>query len=287
MQEIIQIISSSLELGLIYSLVSLGVYLTFKILNYPDLTVDGSLVTGAAVAAVSIQAGLPVYVTIVLSFVSGCLVGLMTGLIHVKFGVGKILSGVITLSLLYTINLRIMNAPNLSLINAENIIPFFQYGTPILYKLLFLIIFVGIIKLLIDWFLLTQYGLRLRAVGENESTAKSLSINVGKAKYIILALSNGLVALSGCLLAQDTGFADVNMGIGTIILGIAGLMLGLTFIKTNKIHIVTSAIILGTIFYQVIVNVALRLGLPATDLKFIMGIIVLVTLSLSYKKFYE
>ncbi len=284
---IIDILLTSLEIGLIFSLCSLGVYLTFKILNFPDLTVDASLVTGAAVSALSIQAGLPIMFTLLISFIAGSLTGLVTSLIHIRFKINKILSGIIALTAFYTINLRIMGAPNISLLNEENILPIFKYGYEQYWKVFFLLALVIVIKLLIDWFLQTEIGLRIRAAGDNENTAKSLSVNINIAKITLVMISNGLVGFAGGLLAQDLGFADINMGIGTIILGIAGVMLGTIFTKSHKIPFVTTSVILGAVLYQLIVNIALRLGLAATDLKLVMALIVLSALAISNKQNYD
>ncbi len=283
------ILLSSLEIGLIFSLVSLGVFITFKILHFPDMTVDGSIVTGAAVSAISIVSGLPIFITLFLSFIAGAIAGVFTALIHIKFKINKILAGIITLTILYTVNLRIMSAPNISLLNSENILFFFKYESGIYSKVFYLMLIVLLTKFSIDWFLQTEIGLQLRATGDNEETARALSINTNKAQIILLALSNGLFGFAGGLLAQDLGFADVNMGIGTIILGVVGVMLGTIFIKSHKVSLVTSSIILGSVLYQFVVNVALRLGLEASDLKLIMGLIVLTTLAFTTgeKNIYE
>lgn len=282
----LEILLSSLEIGLIFAIASLGIYLTFNILNFPDLTADASFVTGAAVTAALVQNDFPIYLTMATSILAGMLAGTLTALIHIKFGVQKILAGIIALAMLYTINLRIMMSPNISLLNSENILSFFKIDSSVYIKILGLLFFVLLVKYFIDRFLQTEVGLQLRAVGDNEHTAKNFRINVDRSKMILLAISNGLVALAGCLFAQDTGFADINMGMGIIILGLAGIMIGSIFIRNRKISTITICIILGSIVYQLIVNVALRLGLQPTDLKFIMGIIILLTLYFGNKKLY-
>jgi putative tryptophan/tyrosine transport system permease protein len=279
------ILFTSVELGLLYALVVLGVFLTFRVLNFPDLTVDGSLVTGAAATAISIQAGIPGLVAILIGFIAGFLCGSLTALLHTRLGIGKILAGILSLSMLYTINLRLMSGPNLSLLNQENIIPLFKTPMSHVYTIVFLLIVVVIAKVFVDCFLQTEFGLRLRATGDNEMTAQSFAINTKTTKFIGVGLSNGLVGLAGGLIAQYQGFADINMGIGTIILGLAALMLGEAIISSGKISTITFSIIVGSILYQLIINFALRFGLAGTDLKFVTALIVVIALVVGNNKY--
>ena len=207
----------SVELGLLYALVVLGVFLTFRILNFPDLTVDGSFVTGAAATAIAIQTGVPGLVAILAGFLAGFLAGSLTAFLHIRLGIWKILAGILSLSMLYTINLRLMDGPNLSLLNQENIISLLKTPINHIYTIIFLLVIVLVAKFFVDWFLQTEFGLRLRATGDNESTAQSFAINTKITKFFGVGLSNGLVGVAGGLVAQYQGFADVNMGIGVII----------------------------------------------------------------------
>lgn len=276
---------TSVELGLVYALVVLGVFLTFRILNFPDLTVDGSFVTGAAVTAIAIQAGTPGLIAILAGLLAGFLAGSLTAFLHIRLGIGKILAGILSLSMLYTINLRLMGGPNISLLWQENIIGWLKTPLNDIYAIIFLLVIVVLAKVLVDWFLQTEIGLRLRATGDNESTAQSFAINTKTTKFIGIALSNGLVGLSGGLIAQYQGFADISMGVGIIILGFAALMLGEALTSSNKIPVITTVIILGAILFQIIINVALRLGLSGTDLKFVTALIVVVALVVGSKSY--
>jgi len=274
---------TSVELGLVYALVVLGVFLTFRILNFPDLTVDGSFVTGAASTALALQAGIPGLVAILIGFAAGFLAGSITAFLHIRLGIGKIIAGILSLSMLYTINLRLMGGPNISLLWQENIIGWLKTPANDVYVCIFLFVIVVVAKCTVDWFLQTEIGLRLRATGDNEMTAQSFAINTKTTKYIGIALSNGLVGLAGGLIAQYQGFADINMGVGVIILGFAALMLGEVLTTSNKIPSITTAIIVGAILFQVIINIALRLGLSGTDIKFVTALIVVVALVVGSK----
>lgn len=272
------ILFTSVELGLLYALVVLGVFLSFRILSFPDLTVDGSFVTGAAATALAIRGGIPGLTALFFGLAAGVLAGALTAFLHTRLGIRKILSGILSLSMLYTANLRLMGGPNLSLLNQEHIIRWLKTPLNDFYAILFLLIIVCAVKLLLDWFLQTEFGLQLRATGDNEATAQTFAINVNTTKFVGIALSNGFVGLSGGLIAQYQGFADVNMGIGIIILGLAALMLGEAFLSKRSLGAVTAAVIFGAILYQLIINVALRFGLPGTDLKFVAALIVVIAL---------
>ena len=278
------LVITSVELGLLYGLVALGVYITFTLLRFPDLTVDMSLVTGAAVGAIAVRAGVPGLLALGLSMTGGLVAGSLTAFLHTHLKVGKILSGILALGLLYSLNLRIMGSANLSLLHAEHVISWLK--SPLrdgLVLLLFFIILLGV-KLLIDWFLKTRFGLALRATGENEATAKALGINTKSTKFVGVALSNGIVGLAGGLLAQFQGFIDIQTGAGTIILGLAAILLGFALVQPKSIFVMTSVVVAGSIVYQFIVNIALRLGLAGTDLKFFSAMIVVIALVLSRKK---
>lgn len=280
----INILSTSAELGLLYAPFVIGVFLTFRILNFPDLTVDSSFVTGAAVTAIAIKSGVPGMLALLLGFFAGLLGGSLTAFLHTRLGISKILSGILSLGMLYTINLRIMGGPNVSLLNEPKVINLFSAPINNVLVIFFLLAIVALVKIFIDWFLKTEFGMQLRATGDNEQTAKSFAINTNMTKFVCISLSNGLVGLSGGLVAQFQGFSDINMGVGTVVMALAALMLGQTMLINNKISTATIAIIAGSFFYQIIINVALQLGLAGTDLKFITAIIVVLTLTIKSSK---
>lgn len=280
------LLSTSVELGLLYGLVVLGIFLTFRVLNFPDLTVDGSFVTGAATTAFMIQAGMPGLIAILFGFVAGFIAGSLTAFLHVRLGIGKILAGVLSLGMLYSINLRLMKGPNISLLWNENIIDWLKTPLNDIYAIIFLLVVVVIMKVFVDWFLQTEFGLRLRASGDNEATAQSFAINVKTTKFFGIAISNGLVGLSGGLIAQYQGFADISMGVGVIVLGFAALMLGEALITSSNIPTITTIIIFGSILFQIIINIALRLGLPGTDLKLVTALIVVIALVIGNSRKY-
>lgn len=271
-------------MGLVYAPFIIGVFLTFRILNFPDLTVDGSFVTGAAVTAVAIKYGVPGLSALIIGFLAGFLGGCLTAFLHTRLGIGKILSGILSLSILYTINLRIMGGPNVSLINEYKVINVFNAPMNNLLVITFLLFIVALVKVFIDWFLHTEFGLMLRATGDNESTANTFAINTNKMKFIGISLSNGLVGLSGGLVAQFQGFSDINMGVGTVVMALAALMLGETLISKNNIPNATLSIIIGSVFYQLVINFAIRMGLAGSDLKLITAVIVILTLIIGNNK---
>ena len=272
------ILATSLELGLFYSLAIFGVFITFRILSFPDLTVDGSFVTGAAIAALALKSGQPALVALVLGFIAGFAAGALTAWLHIKVGIGKILSGIVSLSMLYTINLRLMGRPNLSLLNQENILAWLKTPINDLLVILYLTIIVLVAKFFVDWFLKTEIGMFIRGTGDSEATVRSFGRSPNVAKFIGLSLSNAFVGLSGAFVGQYQGFVDINMGIGLIILGIAGYMVGEALMGRDTIGYLSAAVVIGSIVYQLIISISLRLGLPATDLKFITALIVVVAL---------
>ena len=282
-----QVLFGTLELGLMYAIMVLGVYLTFRILNYADLSVDGSFTLGAAITAILIFSGYDPWLTVIIAFIGGALAGVFTGVLHTKFNITPLLSGILTMTALYSINLRVMGKANISLLNTDTIftdfakIPYMErYGALVLSLLT-----VIILGFVIHRFLLTEIGLALRATGDNELMIRSQGINTDLMKILGLALSNGLVAFSGSYLAQKQLFADVGMGIGMIIAGLASVIIGEVLIGTSSIGRVIIAVICGAIFYRIIIAVVLQLGLEATDLKLITALIVIIALvSPSIKK---
>lgn len=272
------IILKAIELGLIFSILSLGVYISFRVLNVPDLTVDGSFATGCAVCAVMTIAGHP-YLGLLLAFVAGGLCGMVTAFLQTKMHMQPLLAGILTMVALYSINLRIMSgAPNISLFSTNTLF------TLIDSKLLILLIFSLIIGFVLFGFFKTNLGLMLRATGDNEVMVRSSSINVDRMKFIGMALSNGIVALSGALLAQYQNFADITSGTGMMVLGLAGIIIGEAILRKRTIGFGIASAIIGACIYRLLYQFALQFGIPATDMNLMSAILVAITISLPYLK---
>lgn len=272
------IILKAIELGLIFSILSLGVYISFRVLNVPDLTVDGSFATGCAVCAVMTIAGHP-YLGLLLAFVAGGLCGMVTAFLQTKMHMQPLLAGILTMVALYSINLRIMSgAPNISLFSTNTLF------TLIDSKLLILLIFSLVIGFILFGFFKTNLGLMLRATGDNEVMVRSSSINVDRMKFIGMALSNGIVALSGALLAQYQNFADITSGTGMMVLGLAGIIIGEAVLRKRTIGFGIASAIIGACIYRLLYQFALQFGIPATDMNLMSAILVAITISLPYLK---
>ncbi|WP_022867306.1 ABC transporter permease [Schaalia vaccimaxillae] len=275
---------TALDLGLIYGLMALGVYLTFRILDIADLTVDSSFTTGAAVAAVMITAGQNPFLATACGFLAGCVAGLITGALHVLAGIHPLLAGILTQIGLYSINLRILGKANVPLLRGVDttLSPLRAEG------LLGSWVSVGIFAVLVavvttcfNWFLSTQIGLGMRATGDNEGMARAQGVGTGNNKIFGLALSNGLVAASGALVAQYQGFADISMGIGLIVAGLASVIIGTALIGSRGVWVTSLFVVLGSVIYRVIIQLALGVDfLEANDMKLISAIIVFAALML-------
>lgn len=272
------IILKAIELGLIFSILSLGVYISFRVLNVPDLTVDGSFATGCAVCAVMTIAG-HLYLGLLLAFVAGGLCGMVTAFLQTKMHMQPLLAGILTMVALYSINLRIMSgAPNISLFSTNTLF------TLIDSELLILLIFSLVIGFVLFGFFKTNLGLMLRATGDNEVMVRSSSINVDRMKFIGMALSNGIVALSGALLAQYQNFADITSGTGMMVLGLAGIIIGEAILRKRTIGFGIASAIIGACIYRLLYQFALQFGIPATDMNLMSAILVAITISLPYLK---
>lgn len=272
------IILKAIELGLIFSILSLGVYISFRVLNVPDLTVDGSFATGCAVCAVMTIAGHP-YLGLLLAFVAGGLCGMVTAFLQTKMHMQPLLAGILTMVALYSINLRIMSgAPNISLFSTNTLF------TLIDSELLILLIFSLVIGFVLFGFFKTNLGLMLRATGDNEVMVRSSSINADRMKFIGMALSNGIVALSGALLAQYQNFADITSGTGMMVLGLAGIIIGEAILRKRTIGFGIASAIIGACIYRLLYQFALQFGIPATDMNLMSAILVAITISLPYLK---
>ncbi|HEU4963239.1 MAG TPA: ABC transporter permease [Bacilli bacterium] len=273
--------TGAVEAGIIFALMALGVYLTFRILDLPDLTVDGSFTSGGALAAVMIANGYSPLLSTVAAILLGCVVGSVTGLLHTKGKINALLAGILSMIALYSINLRIMGRANVPLLGDDTLITqITDFGSFLGDASLLVIILIVVIaiKLIIDWFLDTEIGLALRATGDNEKMIRSFAANTDNTKILGLALSNGLVALSGALWAQYQGFADVNMGIGMIVIGLASVIIGEAIFGHKTVRRATLAVVGGAIIYRVIVALALRVGLDPSDMKLITALIVILAL---------
>ncbi|MFY9412254.1 MAG: ABC transporter permease [Dethiobacteria bacterium] len=272
---------SSVELGVIYAIMSLGVFISFRTLNMPDLTVDGSFVLGAAVSAVLCTAGRPL-AGIILALAAGALAGSVTALLHTKLKIQPILSGILTMLALYSINLKVMgNRANIPLLNQKTIfnLPEWMPG-PDYAALTISLLLLFTVMILLYFFLKTKIGLVLRATGDNEQMVRALGVSTDLTKLIGLALANALVALSGALIAQYQSFADVGMGIGMVIIGLASVIIGEAIFGTSNLLRRLIAVILGSIVYRLAIAFALELGMPPTDLKLISAVIVCAALSM-------
>ncbi|HHY42666.1 MAG TPA: ABC transporter permease [Thermoanaerobacterales bacterium] len=278
----------SAEQGLVFGVMALGVYITFKILNFADLTVDGSFPLGAAVAASLIVSGYNPFFATFVAFIAGALAGAMTGLLNTKAQISDLLSGILTMTSLYSINLRIMGKPNTPLLNQSTIYSlisdFFSkiwpsFPTEYTY-IMFFIVFALLIKILLDAFLKTQIGFALRATGDNPQMIRSQGVNTDLAKVIGLILSNGFIALSGALVAQYQGFADVGMGVGTIVAGLASVIIGDSLFGSKTIFISTLGVLLGSFLYRFSIALVLSFRLAqASDLKLLTAIVVIIALT--------
>ncbi|MGN7356276.1 ABC transporter permease [Paenibacillus sp. SAF-054] len=261
----------AIELGLLYALMALGVYITYRILDFPDLTVDGSFTTGGAIAAVMIAHGYNAWIATLGGFLGGIAAGACTGLLHTKGKINGLLSGILMMIALYSINMRILGKPNVAIMEEDTL---FTINPWILIPLV-----VIIVLLLMNWFLHTDLGLALRATGDNDRMIRSFGANTDTTKIIGVSLANGLVALSGALITQSSGFADSSMGIGMIVIGLASVIIGEAIFGARNVIHATIAVVLGSVVYRIVVAFALRVEwLDASDLKLITAIIVIFAL---------
>ena len=271
--------------GIIWGIMAVGVYLTFKVLDLADLTVDGSFGTGGAVLVVCTIAWMNIWLAMLLAFLAGCIAGLVTGILHTKFGIPAILAGILTQLALYSVNLRIMSGRANVALNID------EYGILVSLRYIPKSILVGgafalVIIGLLYWFFGTELGAGVRATGCNEAMARANGINTGFNKVLGLVLSNGIVALSGGLLAQYQGFADINMGRGAIVIGLAAVIIGdVIFGKLFKnFALRLLAAVLGGVIYYIVIQLVLQMGLNANDLKLFSALVVALFLGVPYWK---
>ncbi|MDH7790307.1 ABC transporter permease [Ochrobactrum sp. AN78] len=276
----------AVELGLVFSFVAIGVYLAFRVLDFPDLTVDGSFPLGAAVTGVLIIAGWNPWLSAAVSMIAGSLAGLVTATLNVRFKILNLLASILTMIALFSVNLRVMGRPNIALINQDTMLsPFFGHGIPEYYvRPAFLFVLVAVTVFLVWRFLESDMGLAMRATGANPKMARAQGVRTDRQIYLGMALSNALVALGGSLFAQTNGFADVTSGVGTIVVGLAAVITGETLLRTRLILVILIGCVLGSIIYRIAIQLALSngsiVGLQASDLNIATALLVTFALIL-------
>lgn len=275
----------AVELGLVYAFVAIGVFLAFRVLDFPDLTVDGSFPLGAAVAAVLIIAGVNPWLASGVAMVAGAAAGIVTAILNVRFRILNLLASILTMIALFSVNLRVMGKPNVALINADTTLtPFYGLGLRDFYvRPLFVGLLVLLAVIAVWRFLESDAGLAMRATGANARMARAQGVDTSRQIYLGMALSNALVALGGALFAQTNGFADVTSGVGTIVVGLAAVIIGETLLGARGILIALIGCVLGSILYRIAIQLALStdmLGLQASDLNLVTAALVTVALVL-------
>ncbi len=277
----------ALEQGFAYGFLVLGVYLTFRVLDFPDLTVDGSLPMGAAVSAVAITAGVDPYLSLLLALAAGFVAGMVTGVLNTKFGILHLLASILTMIALYSVNLRIMGRPNLTLLGKPTVLePLTSAGIGLFNAapILFALLSSGALLALL-WLLRTAFGLAMQATGANRQMITSQGVNTDRVIILTVGLSNGLSAVSGALLCQSQGAADVSMGVGTIVAGLASVIVGETLFGYRSIGRALLAALLGSVVYRLAIALALSLklgqfSLTPSDLNLLTAILVVIALTL-------
>lgn len=286
----LDLIVSTLTQGFIYALLSYGIYITYKILDFPDLTVDGSFPLGAAITAVLMVKGVNPFLAMLAAVLTGALAGLVTGVIHVKFGVRDLLAGIITMTALFSINLQIAGS-NLAIERAIDTI--FSSG-PVMAvmgeaslmhrKFVMSLVIALIVKLILDWYLRTKSGMLLRAVGDNSTLVTTLAKDKGIVKIVGLVIANGLVALSGSIVCMEQRAFSSTMGTGQMVFGLAAVIIGTTLFRKLSFVKGTTAVLVGSVFYKACIQVAISLGLPANLMKLATAVLFLVILVLGNRQ---
>ena len=271
-------LQATIEQSLIFAIMVLGVYISFRILNFPDMTVDGTFPLGAAISAKLLTLGVNPYLTLLVALVAGAAAGVVTGLIHVKLKVKDLLAGILVMTALYSVNLRVMGKSNIPLFEEDNIFNT-EYS-----MMITIVVLILISKLLLDYLLKTKFGFALKALGDNENLIVSLGLNEEKYKIYGLMIANAFVAFSGAVLAQYQGFADVGMGTGIIVIGLASIIIGDTLFGKRRRLAGTTIVIIGSILYRGVIAVTLSMGMDASDLKLITSVIVIIILWIQKQK---
>ncbi|HSK39801.1 MAG TPA: ABC transporter permease [Arenibaculum sp.] len=275
----------AVEIGLVFALVGLGVYLAFRVLDFPDLTVDGSFPLGAAVAATMIVAGMNPWLATAAAMVAGAAAGLVTATLNVRFHILHLLASILTMIALFSVNLRVMGRPNVAIIMQETVLtPFYGLGLSDHYvRPLFVLVVVVVAVLLLARFLASEFGLAMRATGVNARMARAQGVSTDLHVYVGMALSNALVGLAGALFDQTNGFADVTAGVGTIVVGLAAVIVGETLLRTRALVLALVGCVVGSILYRLAIQAALSadaIGLKASDLNLVTAVLVAVALIL-------
>ena len=271
-------LQATIEQSLIFAIMVLGVYISFRILNFPDMTVDGTFPLGAAISAKLLTLGVNPYLTLLVALIIGAAAGAITGLIHVKLKVKDLLAGILVMTALYSVNLRVMGKSNIPLFEEDNIFNT-EYSMVITIAVLILIS-----KFLLDYLLKTKFGFALKALGDNENLIVSLGLNEEKYKIYGLMIANAFVAFSGAVLAQYQGFADVGMGTGIIVIGLASIIIGDTLFRKRRRLAGTTIVIISSILYRGVIALTLSMGMDASDLKLITSVIVIIILWIQKQK---
>ena len=278
--------SVALYEGLVYGFLAIGVYQTFRVLAFPDLTVDGSFPLGGAVVAVLIVGGINPWLATLAALGAGMCAGLGTALLNTKLRINALLAGILMMVALYSINLMIMGRANIPLLREitvfEQVSQFLRIRTGVTLSIVFMVVLTFIILAILNWFLRTEIGLALRATGDNAQMVRGLGADTDMTTILGVSISNGLVALSGALVAQNQGFTDVGMGIGMIVMGLASVIIGEGLFRPRGITTILLAAVGGTFAYRLFLGIALRLGLAPANLKLITALLVIVALAIPY-----
>lgn len=272
----------AISLGLIWAVMAIAIYITYKILDIADMTVEGSLTMGAAISAICISNGMNPYLTLILAFCGGLCAGLVTGFFHTILKIPALLSGILTMLALYSVNLRIMGKANVSLLKMDTVFtPFENLGLSKNFAVIaVMLIIVSILIAALYWFFGTELGCAIRATGNNRKMARAQGINTRFMTIIALMLSNGLVGLGGALIAQNQSFADMSMGIGSIVIALASLIIGEVLLGRGNFFVRLLSLVFGAIIYRIIIAFVLWLGMPSNDLRLFTALTVAVALAL-------
>lgn len=289
----------SITIGLILAMLALGIFISFRIFDFPDITAEGSFTFGAAISAALIIAGVNPLLATLVSFVGGSMAGMVTGILHTRFKINSLLSGILVMTALYSVNLHVMGRSNLPLLSETTLFTWFEqisirlsgegkiimvlgWEVPAkdLWTLMFCLIIVVLVSLLLWWFFRTRLGTAMRATGDNAQMIRALGVNTKLMIIAGVALSNGFIAVAGSLLAQFQGFADVQMGIGMLVWGLASVIIGEALISENSLGLVITGAVIGSVLFRLLVAIALRWGMNPIDLKLITALFVLLALIL-------
>lgn len=278
----LDLLLSTVGQGLQWSILALGVFLSFRVLDAADLSVEGSFPLGAAVAATGIVAGLGITVSVLLAVVAGCLAGAVTGYLTTKLRIPVLLSGILTMIGLYSVNLHVMGKANVGLLQETTLFTLFEsLGLTVPQAGLVVgLLFAVVVGVIIYWFFGTEIGTAIRATGINAQMARAQGINTDGMMVLGLVISNGLVALSGAIVAQNNGFADVGMGVGTIVIGLASVIIGEVLFGASTFKMRLVSVVLGSIVYRLVIAAVLEMGMPPNDLKLFTAVLVAIALSL-------